>query len=138
MHQESFQELESAWRSLKFLVDRTDFRENNRIEILNVSKQALLDDFDDAPDITRSGLYKAVYTAEFCQFGGEPFGTIIGNYDFGPGGQDIKLFQSVASVSALAPAQFIAAAGPQSFGIGSESCSERGGHDVLIYVGAVS
>src|SRR3546814_18191226 len=74
MHQESFQKLESAWRSLKFLVDRTDFRENNRIEILNVSKQALLDDFEDAPDITRSGLYKAVYTADFGQFGGEPFG----------------------------------------------------------------
>src|SRR3546814_18533778 len=65
MHQEQFQNLESAWRSLKFLVDRTDFRENNRIEILNVSKQALLEDFEDASDITRSGLYKAVYTAEF-------------------------------------------------------------------------
>src|SRR3546814_9762472 len=55
MHQESFQKLESAWRSLKFLVDRTDFRQNNRNEILKVSKLALLDDFEDAPDITRSG-----------------------------------------------------------------------------------
>src|SRR3546814_296946 len=121
MHQESFQKLESAWRSLKFLVDRTDFRENNRIEILNVSKHALLDDFEDAPDHTRSGLYKAVYTAEFGQFGGEPFGTIIGNYDFGPGGQDIKLLQSVASVAAMAHAPFIAAAGPQFFGMKSYS-----------------
>src|SRR5690606_38167587 len=90
MHHESFQKMESAWRSLKFLVDRTDFRENNRIEILNVSKQALLEDFEDAPDITRSGLYKAVYTAEYGQFGGQPIGTIIGNYSFGPGGQDRK------------------------------------------------
>ena len=121
MHQEQFQKLESAWRSLKFLVDRTDFRENNRIEILNVSKQALLDDFEDAPDVTRSGLYKAVYTAEFGQFGGQPFGTIIGNYDFGPGGQDIKLLQSIASVSAMAHAPFIAAAGPQFFGMSSYS-----------------
>ncbi len=121
MHNEQFQKLESAWRSLKFLVDRTDFRENNRIEILNVSKEALLEDFEDAPDITRSGLYKAVYTAEYGQFGGEPIGSIIGNYEFGPGGQDIKLLQSIASVAAMAHAPFIAAAGPQFFGMDSYS-----------------
>ncbi len=121
MHHESFQKMESAWRSLKFLVDRTDFRENNRIEILNVSKEALLEDFEDAPDITRSGLYKAVYTAEYGQFGGQPIGTIIGNYSFGPGGQDIKLLQSVASVAAMAHAPFIASAGPEFFGMDSYS-----------------
>jgi len=119
LHHSQFQQLESAWRSLKFLVDRTDFRENNRIEILNVSKQSLLEDFEDASDITRSGLYKAVYTAEFGQFGGEPFGTIIGNYAFGPGGQDVKLLQSIASVAAMAHTPFIAAAGPQFFGMDS-------------------
>jgi len=121
VHHEHFQQLESAWRSLKFLVDRTDFRENNRLEILNVSKQALLEDFEDASDITRSGLYKAVYTAEFGQFGGEPFGTLIGNYAFGPGGQDIALLQSIASVAAMAHTPFIAAAGPQFFGMDSFS-----------------
>nr|WP_235443067.1 type VI secretion system contractile sheath large subunit [Caballeronia mineralivorans] len=119
LHQASFQKLESAWRSLKFLVDRTDFRENNRIEILDVSKDALLQDFEDAPDITRSGLYKAVYTAEFGQFGGQPIGAIVGNYEFGPGGQDIKLLQSLASVASMAHAPFVAAAGPQFFGVDS-------------------
>ncbi len=119
LHNEQFQKLESSWRSLKFLVDRTDFRENNKLEILNVSKQKLLEDFEDAPEITRSGLYKAVYTAEFGQFGGQPFGSIIGNYEFNPGPQDIKLLQSVAAVSAMAHAPFIAAAGPQFFGVDS-------------------
>ena len=121
MHQPDFQKLESAWRSLKFLVDRTDFRENNKIEILNVSKADLLADFEDAPDITRSGLYKAVYTAEYGQFGGQPFGTMIGNYDFGPGGQDVKLLQSIASVAAMSHTPFIASAGPQFFGLESYS-----------------
>ncbi|MFL9988885.1 type VI secretion system contractile sheath large subunit [Paraburkholderia sediminicola] len=119
LHNGSFQRLESAWRSLKFLVDRTDFRENNRIEILDVSKQALLQDFEDSPEIPRSGLYKAVYTAEFGQFGGQPFGAIIGNYEFGPGNQDIKLLQSMASVATMAHAPFIAAASPELFGIES-------------------
>jgi type VI secretion system protein ImpC len=121
LHHASFQKLESAWRSLKFLVERTDFRENNRIVILDASKQALLRDFEDAPEVTRSGLYKAVYTAEYGQFGGEPFGTIIGNYEFGPGSQDIQLLRSIASVAAMAHAPFIAAAGPRFFGVESFS-----------------
>lgn len=119
LHDSQFQKLESAWRSLKFLVDRTDFRENNKIAILNVSKEALLEDFEDSPDIVRSGLYKTIYTAEYGQFGGQPFGSIVGNYEFGPGTQDIKLLQSMASVSAMAHAPFIAAAGPKFFGVDS-------------------
>ncbi|MPQ69076.1 MULTISPECIES: type VI secretion system contractile sheath large subunit [unclassified Pseudomonas] len=119
IHHQQFQKLESSWRSLKFLVDRTDFRENNKLEILSVSKEKLLEDFEDAPEITRSGLYKAVYTAEFGQFGGQPFGSIIGNYEFNPGPQDMKLLQSVAAVSAMSHTPFIAAAGPQFFGIDS-------------------
>src|SRR5690606_13921697 len=121
LHESQFQKLESAWRSLKFLVDRTDFRENNKIAILNVSKEALLEDFEDAPDIVRSGLYKTVYTAEYGQFGGQPFGSIIGNYEFGPGTQDMKLLQSLASVAAMAHAPFVAAAGPKVFGVDSFS-----------------
>ena len=72
LHNEAFQKLESSWRSLKFLVDGTDFGENIKIEIINVGKQDLLDDFEDAPDITKSGLYKQIYTAEYGQFGGQP------------------------------------------------------------------
>lgn len=117
IHNKDFQQMESSWRSLKFLVDRTDFRENVRIQLMNVSKQNLLDDFDDAPEITKSGLYKQAYTAEYGQFGGQPFGAIIANYDFGPGPQDMKLLQYCASVSSMAHAPFIAAAGTEFFGI---------------------
>lgn len=119
LHHDAFQKLESAWRSLKLLVDRTDFRENNRLEILNVSKQKLLEDFEDAADITRSGLYKAIYTAEYGQFGGQPYGALIGNWAFGPGGQDIKLLQSIAAVAAMSHTPFIAAAGARFFGVES-------------------
>ncbi|EQD71218.1 type VI secretion protein, EvpB/VC_A0108 family, partial [mine drainage metagenome] len=84
LHNAEFQKMESAWRSLKFLVERTDFRENNKIEILNVDKQKLLEDFEDAPEITKSGLYKIAYTNEFGQFGGQPYGTIIANYEMNP------------------------------------------------------
>ena len=117
LHHEDFQKMESAWRGLKLLVDRTDFRENTKIEVLNVSKDDLLDDFDDAPEIVQSGLYKHVYTAEYGQFGGEPVGAIIGAYEFGPSAPDIKTMQGIAAVSAMSHAPFIGAAGPQFFGL---------------------
>ncbi|MDY0361138.1 MAG: type VI secretion system contractile sheath large subunit [Desulforegulaceae bacterium] len=117
LHNESFQKLESSWRSLKYLIDNTDFRENIKISILNVSKNDLMDDFEDSPEIPQSGLYKTIYTEEYGQFGGQPYGAVIGNYDFGPGPQDIKLLQNIASVSAMSHAPFIAAAGPEFFGI---------------------
>ncbi|TDV28738.1 type VI secretion system protein ImpC [Paraburkholderia caballeronis] len=119
LHHADYQRLESAWRSLKFLVDRTNFRENVKLQLLSVSKSKLLDDFQDAADITKSGLYRNLYTAEYGQFGGQPFGAIVANYEFGPGGQDIKLLQYAASVSAMSHAPFIAAAGPQFFGVDS-------------------
>ncbi|MCC6464570.1 MAG: type VI secretion system contractile sheath large subunit [Planctomycetes bacterium] len=119
LHNEHVQKLESAWRGLKMLVDRTNFRENIKIEVLNISKEQLQEDFEDSPEIVKSGLYKHVYTAEYGTFGGEPYGAIIGNYDFGPGPQDVALLQKVASVATMAHAPFIAAAGPKFFGLDS-------------------
>jgi type VI secretion system protein ImpC len=117
LHHPTFQKLEAAWRGLKFVVDRTDFRENVKIELFNCSKEDLLADFEDAPEVPKSGLYKVVYSAEFGQFGGRPYGAIIANYDFGPGPQDILLLQKCAAVATMSHAPFLAAAGPQFFGL---------------------
>lgn len=117
LHNESVQKLESAWRGLKFVIDQTNFRENIKIDILNVSKDALLEDFENAPEIPKSGLYQHIYTAEFGQAGGEPFGAMVSNYEFGPGPRDIGLMQKVSAVAAMAHCPFVAAAGPEMFGI---------------------
>lgn len=124
LHHPEIQELESAWMGLKELVSRTDFRENIKIEVLNVRKDELLEDFEDALDITTSTLYKMVYSENYGQFGGEPIGGIIGNYDFSPRAQDIKLLQYISSVGAMSHAPFIAAADPEFFDL--ESYSELG------------
>jgi glutamate/tyrosine decarboxylase-like PLP-dependent enzyme len=119
MHNDQFQKLESSWRSLKFLVDRTDFRQNIKVEFMNVSKEDLLSDFEDSMEVVKSGLYKQIYTAEYGQFGGQPIGAMVANYDFGPGPQDIQLLQYVASAATMAHAPFVAAAGKEFFGIDS-------------------
>ncbi len=119
LHEPQFQALESAWRGLKFVIDRVNFRENVKVEMVNISKEDLLMDFEDSPEIPKSGLYRLVYSAEFGQFGGKPYGLLVGNYDFGPGPQDIALLQNCAAVAAMAHAPFISSAGPQFFGLDS-------------------
>ncbi len=119
LHHEKFQKLESAWRGLKLVVDRTNFRENVKLDLLNINKDELLEDFEDSPELTKSGLYNLVYTQEYGQFGGEPYGAMIANYDFGPGPQDIGLLGKVASVATMSHAPFIAAAGAGFFGLES-------------------
>jgi type VI secretion system protein ImpC len=117
LHHTAFQQIESAWRSLDFLVDRTDFRENIKVEILHVTKDELLEDFEDAAEIVKSGLYKTVYTSEYGQFGGKPYACLIGNYEFGAGPQDMRLLQHTAAVAAMSHTPFIAAAASDFFGI---------------------
>lgn len=119
LHDDEFQRIESLWRSLKFLVDRTDFRENNKIEILSIKKDELLEDFEDSPEVVKSGLYKTVYTKEYGQFGGEPYASIVGNYEFGSKPQDIKLLGYIASVAAMSHAPFLSAVSPSMFGVDS-------------------
>ncbi|PTV58230.1 MULTISPECIES: type VI secretion system contractile sheath large subunit [Pseudomonas] len=119
LHQPEFQQLESSWRSLKLLVDRTDFRENIKLEVLHITKEDLLDDFENAADITCSGIYKHVYTAGYGQFGGEPVAAMVGNYNFGPSSPDIKLLSYMASVGAMSHAPFLAAPAPEFFNLNS-------------------
>ena len=116
LHNAEFQKLESAWRSLKFLIEKVDFRENIKVEMLNCSKDDLLNDFEDSPEVPKSGLYKVVYSREYGTFGGKPVGLIVGNYEFDAGPQDISLMQKIASVSAMAHAPFISAVSPKMFG----------------------
>lgn len=119
VHNEEFQKLESAWRGLKLVVDRTDFRENIELGIMDAAKEILQDDFIDNPDICMSGLYKHVYTTEYGQFGGKPYGAIISNYDFGPNSTDVALLKNIAAVSSMAHVPFIGAAKADHFGIDS-------------------
>lgn len=119
LHDDKFQAMESSWRGLKLLVDRTDFTENNKIDLLHATKEELLEDFEFAPEATQSGLYKHIYSSGYGQFGGEPTGAIIGNFSFTPSTPDMKLLQYMGSLGAMAHAPFLSSVGPEFFGIDS-------------------
>ncbi|MDI7683343.1 type VI secretion system contractile sheath large subunit, partial [Cronobacter sakazakii] len=115
MHHPEFQQVESLWRGLKHLVNRTDYRQNVRTEILDIAKEDLRQDFEDAPEIIQSGLYWHTYTAEYDTPGGEPVGAVISSYEFDASAQDMALLRNISKVSAAAHMPFIGAVGPKFF-----------------------
>ncbi len=116
MHHEDFQDLESSWRELKFLIDRTDFRQNIEIEVLNASKETLRESFEDAPELIQSPLYEHIYTNAFDQPGADPYAAIISGYEFDNSPQDIALMRNASKVAASAHCPFVGSVGPQFFG----------------------
>ncbi|MEO6527590.1 MAG: type VI secretion system contractile sheath large subunit [Gemmatimonadaceae bacterium] len=116
MHHPSFQTLESNWRGLKLLVDRTDFRRNARVELLQVTKGELSQSFEDAPELIQSDLYERIYRRAYDQPGAFPYSSMISNFEFENTPQDIALLSSVSKVAAAAHCPFIAAIGPKFFG----------------------
>ncbi len=115
LHHEEFQKLESVWRGLKGLIDKTDFRQNVKIEILDLSKEELRQDFEDSPEVVQSGLYHQTYTEEYDTPGGDPIAAVISAYEFDASAQDVALMRNISKVSAAAHMPFIGSAGPKFF-----------------------
>jgi type VI secretion system protein ImpC len=116
LHHSEFQAYESTWRGLQYLVDNTDFRANCKIELLNITKDALKDDFDDADEDIHSGLYKQVYEKEYDTPGGEPVTAMISPFTFDAGSEDIQLLYAIAKVAAATHCPFIGNVSPAFFG----------------------
>jgi type VI secretion system protein ImpC len=110
LHNAQFQKLEGTWRGLRYLLDQSETSNQLRIRILNASKKDLLRDLQRAPEFDQSALFKKVYEDEFGIFGGEPFATIMGDYEFSKHPEDMELLEKVAQVAAGAHAPFISAA----------------------------
>ena len=119
LHHPQFQKLESTWRGVKMMVDNFDFKENIQLNILNVSKEDLLQDFRDSPERLKSGLYRKIYSAHYDQFGGDPYGMIVADYDFDQTEQDMELLANCAAVGAMAHAPVLTNASAKFFGCDS-------------------
>jgi type VI secretion system protein ImpC len=114
LHHEDFQGVESAWRGLHYLVNNTETDEQLKIKVLNISKKELgktLKKFRGTA-WDQSPIFKKIYEEEYGQFGGEPFGLLVGDYYFDHSPQDVQLLGDIAAVAAGAHAPFIAAAAP--------------------------
>ena len=114
IHNEDFQQLEGAWRGLHHLVNNTETDETLKIKVMNISKKELGRNLKKFRGTAwdQSPIFKRVYDEEYGQFGGEPFGFLVGDYQFDHSPQDVQLLGDISQVAAAAHAPFITAAAP--------------------------
>jgi type VI secretion system protein ImpC len=115
LHHPAFQKLEGTWRGLHFLVHQSETDELLKIRVLNASKRDLIKDAEKAIEFDQSALFKKVYEEEYSHLGGQPYGLLVGDYEFGRSAEDISLLRMISNVAAAAHAPFVAAAAPKLF-----------------------
>ncbi len=121
LHNERFQQLESAWRGLHYLVSNTETDEMLKIRVMNISKKDVgrtLKKYAGAA-WDQSPIFKKLYEEEYGQLGGEPYGCLVGDYYFDHTPGDVQLLGQMSQVAAAAHAPFIAGAGPTLMGMDS-------------------
>ena len=116
MHHPDFVALEGSWRGLRHLVMNSETSSNLKIRVLNASKKDISRDLIKATEFDQSLTFKAIYENEFGTPGGEPYGALIGNFEFTQSNEDIELLRGMASVAAAGFCPFIASASPDMFG----------------------
>lgn len=114
LHHDDFQSLEGAWRGLEHLVSNTETDEKLKIRFMNVSKAEIAKELKKYKGVSwdQSPLFKKIYEAEYGVLGGEPYGALIGDYQFDHSPADVNILKGIAKISAAAHAPFIASAGP--------------------------
>src|SRR5439155_20283091 len=116
MHNADFQKLEGSWRGLNYLVMNSETSTSLKIRVLNVSKRDLFKDVDRAVEFDQSQMFKKLYENEFGMPGGQPYGALIGDYEFTNHPEDVELLGKISNVAAAAFCPFISAASPNLFG----------------------
>jgi type VI secretion system protein ImpC len=114
LHHADYQRLESAWRGLHYLVSNTETSDMLRIRVLNISKNDLgktLKKFKGTA-WDQSPIFKKFYAEEYGQFGGHPYGCLVGDYYFDHSAPDVELLGEMAAVASACHSPFIAGAGP--------------------------
>ena len=114
IHHADFQSLESSWRGLHYMVNNTETDETLKIRVFNNSKKELGKTIAKFKGTAwdQSPLFKKLYEEEFGMPGGQPYGTLIGDYYFDQTPPDVEIMSGVAQIASAAHCPFISAANP--------------------------
>ena len=116
MHQEEFQNLEGSWRGMHHLIMNSETSATLKIRMLNLSKTELHKDLSKAVEFDQSQIFKKVYESEFGTPGGEPYGALIGDYEFSSHPNDVETLSLMSNVAAAGFCPFISAGASGMFG----------------------
>jgi type VI secretion system protein ImpC len=116
MHHPDFQSLESAWRGLHYMVNNTETDESLKIKVMSISKKELHKNLRKFKGTAwdQSPVFKQMYEQEYGQFGGEPFGCVVGDYYFDHGPQDVEALGEMSKICAAMHSPFISAVSPNT------------------------
>ena len=114
IHHKDFQQIESAWRGLEYLVKNTNTSENIQLKVFNISKKEIGKTIKKYKGTAwdQSPLFKRIYEDEYGTAGGIPFGTIIGDYYFNQTAPDIEIMKGLSQIAAASHSPFIASSDP--------------------------
>ncbi|WP_018693244.1 type VI secretion system contractile sheath large subunit [Algicola sagamiensis] len=119
MHHEKFQKLEGSWRGLHHLINNSETNASLKIRVMSLNKKELHKDLSKAVEFDQSQIFKKVYESEFGTPGGEPYGALVGDYEFTNHPEDIETLGLMSNVAAAGFCPFISASSPSLFGFDS-------------------
>jgi type VI secretion system protein ImpC len=121
LHAPAFQQLESAWRGLHYLVYNSETDATLKIRVFNVGKTELYRNMKLFPGARwdQSPVFKKIYEQEFGQLGGEPYGALVADYHFSHSPTDVQLLRDLSKVASAALAPLITGADPGLMGMDS-------------------
>ncbi|MEY8872626.1 type VI secretion system contractile sheath large subunit [Francisella philomiragia] len=107
--QDAFKQLHKEWLQVQEVFNGKDDDAHIDICLLDVSKEELQYDFErNLYDISSSDLFRKIYVDEFDQYGGEPYGLLLGMYDFSYNEEDIVWLSGMGLVAEASHAPFLA------------------------------
>jgi type VI secretion system protein ImpC len=116
-----FQRLEGAWRGLHLLVTNSETSAVLKIKVLDLSKEELAEDLAQAVEPDQSQLFRRVCREPFGTLHGEPFGALLGDYEFSHQPDEVALLGKISELGSIAFCPFISSASPRILGIDSWS-----------------
>jgi type VI secretion system protein ImpC len=111
-----FQALESAWRSVFFLLQRLETGSHLRIELIDITPEELLADMLASDDLSASGLYRMLVEEAVGTPGQAPWSALVSLMPFAPREQDLAAFERLAGIARIAGAPLLAGADPAFVG----------------------
>lgn len=117
LHHPDFQALESAWRSVYWLIRRLELGEELKLSLVDVTKEELTADVIETGDDLRASALHTLLIDRSAEVAGEPsWSLIVGHYAFGTGADDVALLKAVGEVAPRAGGPFLAEAEPNVLG----------------------
>jgi type VI secretion system protein ImpC len=111
LHHPGFQALEALWRGVALLVDRLELDESLELVLLDVTKQELARDAEQAGnELARSDLYRLLVEQGVQVQGAAPWSLLVGHFRFDHSADDIRLLALLGGIAALAGGPLLAQA----------------------------